>query len=571
MRSLLIGISISICFAFHPGKVQAQALDELLEMLDKEYEAENAFHTTEYVAQFWRLAGNPGFDSSIYRVESILQAAGYLKDVPDARLSYRIEKYPLRGPVWEPQDAELFIEGEDEALLSFKTNRNMLAINSFSTPEKGISAEVIYVKNCGGKSLDSLDLKGKIVYATCGTGRLFGEAVLSRGALGVVTYGIPFYNRPEKHPTSISFGGIPYNEKKASFGIKLSLAAKERLDNALQKGKTKLKVYIKSRFVEAPELTLIAEIKGKKHSEERFVFSAHVQEPGANDNASGVGAQAEMARTVAALVQAGKVDPDRTLTFLWGDEIRSTNRYIEQDMERAKDIKWGISLDMVGEDTEKTGGTFLIEKMPDPSAIWTRGEDKHTEWGASKVFESTFNPHYFNDLIEYICRQRAKSNGWVVNTNPFEGGSDHQPFLDARIPGLLLWHFTDVYYHTDGDLIDKVSAQTLKNVGVSSLASAFFLLQEEEDRAFDILKIVEDAALKRIAVEGELSRKEVSNGSPVYEEREILWAWGYWYSRLIPTVSDVLSGKANGLLKSEIRKSLKKVGDAVISEMGNLE
>ena len=33
-----------------------------------------------------------------------------------------------------------------------------------------------------------------------------------------------------------------------------------------------------------------------------------------------------------------------------------------------------MSLDMVGEDVKKTGGSFLIEKMPDPSAIWTRGK-----------------------------------------------------------------------------------------------------------------------------------------------------------------------------------------------------
>ena len=44
-------------------------------------------------------------------------------------------------------------------------------------------------------------------------------------------------------------------------------------------------------------------------------------------------------------------------------------------------IKWGISLDMVGENTDITGGTFLIEKMPDPSAIWTRGNDKTLRMG----------------------------------------------------------------------------------------------------------------------------------------------------------------------------------------------
>ena len=29
---------------------------------------------------------------------------------------------------------------------------------------------------------------------------------------------------------------------------------------------------------------------------------------------------------------------------------------------RTRGVKWGVSLDMVGEDTKKTGGTFLIEK-----------------------------------------------------------------------------------------------------------------------------------------------------------------------------------------------------------------
>jgi hypothetical protein len=110
-----------------------------------------------------------------------------------------------------------------------------------------------------------------------------------------------------------------------------------------------------------------------------------VQEPGANDNASGVGTLAEMARLTASLVKSGKLTPQRTLTFLWGDEIVSTQRYIKENNERAKGIMWGMSLDMVGENTEKTGGSFLIEKMPDPSAIWTRGTDKHSEWGSGDV------------------------------------------------------------------------------------------------------------------------------------------------------------------------------------------
>ena len=90
---------------------------------------------------------------------------------------------------------------------------------------------------------------------------------------------------------------------------------------------------------------------------------------------------AEVARIAAGLISENKVPSRRSLTFIWGDEIAATRRYIAENPARAKDIKWGMSLDMVGQDTTKTGGSFLIEKMPDPSAVWTRGADRHTEWG----------------------------------------------------------------------------------------------------------------------------------------------------------------------------------------------
>jgi len=184
---------------------------------------------------------------------------------------------------------------------------------------------------------------------------------------------------------------------------------------------------------------------------------------------------AEMARVTALLAQKKKVLPQRTITFLWGDEIVSTRRYIQDDSVRAKGIKWGLSLDMVGENTQKTGGTFLIEKMPDPSAIWTRGNDKHTEWGGGVLKESDLFPHYFNDLLLNRCLFEASKTGWVVRTNPFEGGSDHTPFLQAKIPGLLMWHFTDIFYHTDADRLDMVSPAEMKHVGKAALVTAYLL------------------------------------------------------------------------------------------------
>lgn len=557
--NLLFSITVLVpCF----GQKASKRIDNTLEKVRKEFKGQNAFNTTAYVSELWRSPGNAGFDSSIYYVKNILEEAGYKNEAntKNSRLSYRIERYPLRTPAWEPVAAKLTIVGANTPLLDFNTNRNMIAINSFPTGPEGIEAELVYLSSLEPAYLDSFDLKGKIVLADRYPYSLFKTTVEKRGAIGMLAYGIPDYNQPEKYQNSIPFTGIPFNSALKTWCINLSYAARTALHEQLKKGPLKVKVEIDTKIYPAEELTLIAEIKGSTLPDERFVYSAHVQEPGANDNASGVGAQAEMARVAAKLIQNKRINPDRTLTFLWGVEIKSTNRYIVQDSIRASNINWGMSLDMVGEDTDKTGGTFLIEKMPDPSAIWTRGEDKHSEWGASKVDTSDFNPHYFNDFIEYVCRRQASVSNWIVNTNPYEGGSDHQPFLNADIPGLLLWHFTDVFYHTDADRIDKVSAKTLSNVGISALASGLILCNSSTKTANDLLRITEHAALKRLKTEGRLARINLKeNSSTIEEEKEIIKTWEAWYLASIKRVTDVLDKKTSRRLNRRIKRSLKQI------------
>jgi len=566
---LAIGVALPVY-----SQKTSKNIDKHLKLVRSEFNGQNAYATTAYVSELWRSPGNAGFDSSIYYVQKILEEAGYQNEIkaPNARLSYRLERYPLRTPAWEPIDAKLSITGQEKPLLRFKTNRNMIAINSFPTSKEGLEAEVIYLNSLEASHLDSLDLKGKIVLADTHPYSLYKVAVEKRGAIGILSYGIPDYNQPEKYQHSIPFTGIPFNSALKTWCINLSFAARSVLHEQLKNGPLKVKVEIDTKLYPAEELTLIAEIKGNSIPDERFVYSAHVQEPGANDNASGVGAQAEMARVAAKLVQSKRINPDRTLTFLWGVEIKSTNRYITQDSVRASKIRWGMSLDMVGEDTEKTGGTFLIEKMPDPSAIWTRGNDKHTEWGASKVDASNFNPHYFNDFIVYVCRRQASISDWQVSTNPYEGGSDHQPFLNANIPGLLLWHFTDVFYHTDADRIDKVSATTLSNVGISALSSGLVLCNNSKKTAKDLLRITEHAAMGRLQIESYLAQLNIrAKDSTVKDEQEILSAWESWYLGAVASVIDVLDNERSERMSKQVNKSLIRIAKTAKSKIKQIE
>ena len=577
---ILGGLLLSACQSSAPTVDGApvstpSTIAEYFEHVRDVYSGERARDVVAFVAPKWRQAGNRGFDASIHYLADLLERAGYVEEAaagPDAMLTYRIEERPMDHPTWEPKDATLEIVGPEDPVLTWATNRNMLAINSFPTPPEGVEADLVYVGAGHADDFADVDVAGKVVFGEAGLSSLFREAVQQRGALGVLAYRLPAYLKPETNRHSIQFGRIPLDERQ-SWGILLSYAARERLKRALASGPARVRVYTDAELYEADELTLVADVRGRMQPDERFVFSAHVQEPGANDNASGVGALAEIARTTAELLRDGSIAPERTLTFLWGDEIRSTRRYMEEDSTRAAGVLWGLSLDMVGEDTDKTGGTFLIEKMPDPSAIWTRGDDEHTEWGGRPLSEEDMTPHYFNDVALRRCQEQAEATGWVVKTNPFEGGSDHVPFLRAGTPGLLFWHFTDQFYHTDKDRIDKVSAETLENVGVCALVTALTLASADGPTARHIIAEVEQAALDRLATEFALSRQAVADGADVQAQQRILDVWTRWYVEAIRAAEEIEVGGSSRATRQRIREAVRQVeaaGADYVRRLGSL-
>jgi aminopeptidase YwaD len=567
----LLVLAMPACLAAQ-GAPRAAARN--LGLVRAQYSGEKAKETVAYLDRFVRWPGNAGFDSSIAHVAKRLADAGYVEQGsarPGDRLTFRIERYPMSRPAWEPLDATIEIVGAGRRtpVLALATNRNLLATNSFGTA--GVEAELVHVAAPTAAALDSAAVRGKIVMTEGRLNALFAEAVQKRGALGVMAYGMPAYTLPQVNQTSIQFGGIPYDSTSHAFGVMLSYAAHEQLLAALRAGPVRLHVATRVKWTwPATELTVVAEIRGSAQPDERFVYSAHAQEPGANDNASGVGSLTEAARVAALLVKAGRVDPRRTITFLFGLEIQSTDRFIRQDTARARGIRWGMSLDMVGEDTKKTGGTFLIEKMPDPSAVWTRGDEHHTEWGGSALRESDIMPHYFNDYVLRRCLDQAEGTGWVVKTNPYEGGSDHIPFIRAKKAGLLMWHFTDHFYHTDGDRMGMVSADELRNVGIASLVSGLTLAAADGEEARAIVGEVEQAALARLAVEQKLSAVAIGGGSDAKAEAHILETWGAYYRGALKAAADVEVGGSSAATNAAIAAAVQRVDAATVRAVGML-
>jgi Zn-dependent M28 family amino/carboxypeptidase len=282
---------------------------------------------------------------------------------------------------------------------------------------------------------------------------------------------------------------------------------------------------IETNFHPGPSRTLIAEVVGT--TAERVVLVAHVQEPGANDNASGSGTLLAMAVAMQQAIASGNIArPRRSITFLWLDEIRGSEEWLKRDATRAASAVAMMSLDMTGEDTAKTGGTFLIEKMPDPSAIYARPSDPHSEWGAGDVDKALVKGHFLNDLHLAVALRRSRDTGWVVRTNPYEGGSDHTVFTRAGVPALLNWHFTDRFYHTNLDTADKTSLQTMGHVATVVATTAMFLASADASDAAALTKLVDAAERARAAT-------EQRNGAG----EEITSAWKKWYDEARASVS----------------------------------
>jgi Zn-dependent M28 family amino/carboxypeptidase len=232
--------------------------------------------------------------------------------------------------------------------------------------------------------------------------------------------------------------------------------------------------------------------------------------------------------------------PERTLTFLWVDEISGSRQWIASHPSEARGVQYMFSLDMTGEDTSRTGGTFLIEKQADPSAVWPRPSDPHSEWGAGSVDVRKLKGSLLNDVHLAIAARRAKDTGWIVRTNPYEGGSDHTVFADAGVPSLLNWHFTDRFYHTNQDTPDKTSAREMEHVGITVATSAWFLASADATDAGAVADLIEEAALRRLALE----RRQGPSVIAAAEDRraaeaveaKVLAAWTRWYREALDSV-----------------------------------
>lgn len=497
-----------------------------------------AMAQVEFASRYWRLAGNEGYDATLDRVRDRLLAAG-LKNI-------EVETAATPSPGWDYTVGTLALirpNQPDLVVLSKEKERVALAINSISTDGE-VDAPLIDVGRGQAADFEGKDVKGAVVIGDADLGGLFRQAVSQRGALGAISTSIAKYIADD--PDVLQWGSIPFDATRKAFGFKASRRAAATLREALKAGPQRVRVEVASTFANKPERTLVYEIPGRTLPNERVVLAAHLQEPGANDNASGVATLMELARSLGVGVASGRIPaPARTITFLWLNEINGSRAWIARHPDLMAGVRYMFSMDMTGEDVAKTGGSFLVERWPDPGAVWARPWDPHSEWGAGNVRANTLKGDLINDLHLAVCELVAKKSAWVVKTNPYEGGSDHTVFGSAGVPSLLNWHFTDRYYHSSLDTPDKTSPEEMRNVGVAMAASAWVLASADEAMSMHVAELVAAAGRARVAV-------ELRDGSKMADHADALAAWRRWTAEAVRSVTRLVTVPVSAALTARL-------------------
>ena len=574
MKSILTPVLLALATLFPAAEAaaQGQSLADAMADVASCFDKQAAMDLVGELDPHYRMRGNQGYIESLEALFRHLEEAGFASEGDD---TVQFKDYGPVRPAWTPFSARLEVYSPDIGVLhSFDDEsgleRTFLCGNSFPTRPEGQVAPLVEYEH--SKPVESY--AGSVVYGSLPAETLFARAVQQGGALGVISSFLPHYHDPETNVDAIRYSSVPYDAERKGFGLNVSPAKRDVLERLLGSGMVYVKVVINSRFSDARSRTLVARIEGTEPHAGTVALVSHLDEPGANDNASGAATNVAMAAGYLKAIREGRVPrPRRSITFLVGMEFECSREWLRATTDK---VDLALIIDMVGQDPKENGAVPLVERMPDPGAIWDRPPlDVHSEWGRGDVRRSDLSGSFLNDYVMAAMGTRHAANGWPVRSNPYEGGSDHESFLDRGIPAVLLWHFTDPYYHTSLDRLDKVSADEMENVALATLALVHHFCQAGSARAEEVLEIVVAAAKHRLtteaanaaqfleAVEDDPSRRALV----VDRERTIIVSWSHWYREAVLSIEHF----EPGLDLSAERRTLEQHIDAALSELRQVE
>jgi len=464
------------------------------------------------ISRHHRVQASPGYwDAARYVLET-LKAQGFF----DARIEgfksdgfVRYQTWP--SPVgWRVRDAELWVLEPEERLLCRYSEVPM----SLVTLSRSAFATAPLVDVGTGEAAaeyEGKDVRGKIVLATGYGGTVHREAVIRRGAKGVVCFLDD--ERAHERPDLVQYTGMwPTGEEReqVGFGFNLGRRDGERLRGWLRAGKTvTLRAHVDGGELFDGRLEVVtASLPGSEPDAAELLLIAHLDHPkeSANDNASGSAALLEMARALRRIAYSDKLPAlpgrpsplRRTIRFVWVPEWFGTMAWVNAHPELGQRTLAAVNLDMVGEDLERLHSALQVVRTP-----------------ASL-------PSFLNDLVADLTRwvdsldvrsPRGGASRFNYRIVPYQGGSDHMMLNDGalRIPTVMLSHAPDFTHHTSLDTPDFVDPVELKRSMLIALGTAVHLSSLDDQDGLRLLSRVGNGALARLAETADRTARRVTD------------------------------------------------------------
>ncbi|MEM3403062.1 MAG: DUF4910 domain-containing protein [Nitrososphaeria archaeon] len=445
---------------------------EVFDLIGEEYSGERAKHIVEQIINFHRIQASPGYRAAANHVAQQLSDIG---------LEVEILKYPANenASFWNyssfqetfVDEAKLFLVTKSlkEKIADYQENKLSVIQRSMSTQPEGIETELVVLdKGETEEEYKNVDVKGKVVLVSGDLNYVLPLAVGKYGAIGIISDRLPELlpvRRRLDLPNALQYTSFWWHTgMKKCFGFVISPRRGAQIRDLAKREILKVEATVKSKIYDGTIEVITAKIPGE--GEKEILLTAHLchPQPSANDNASGVGALIEAARTLKTLIGGGKLSkPKKTIRFLFIPEMTGTFAYIASNVKNLRNIVAGVNLDMVGEDQKLCGSILMVERTP--------------------LSLPTFINAYVEYLFNYLTKdvktlsesERLSSFNYAFIS--FSGGSDHEILSDPSVgvPTISFTNWPDRYYHTSEDTVDKVCSETLWNVGTIATTFAYTL------------------------------------------------------------------------------------------------
>lgn len=341
------------------GGDQLNALDRWEKLVDKGFDDRLAMRR---IAATWRTLRCNSADALRAHARQVaewmsddglegVEVLGFPADGQSAHGGWRM---PL---CWSPRQARLEIlspQATGRVVADYAREPLHLVMYSRSTPKRGVEAGIVRLPCPPGSRLPR-SLKGCIVLFDGAPDMEAVRRVLRAGALGFVTDAVPLYEGI-RDAADVQ-RAVPYcnnllppwqvPDKERGFGFAVAPETGQRLRDWLSRGPLRVRAFVQADLAQGELPVVTGGFAGRTGKE--MLITAHFDEPGANDNASGVALALGVGRMLAGLRRKGW-EPERGIRFFFSVETRGLMDFLNRDPRFFRHCMLGLSLDMLAVD-----------------------------------------------------------------------------------------------------------------------------------------------------------------------------------------------------------------------------